>query len=294
MTRGGGGGRLLSPSALPPPRLLPPGIPAVVGSSPSDSSQRHPPRRRGPCAVDDRRSFSSSSSRPRRRTSSFDECPFRTLGIPKDSTYANAKKAFLRVAMRHHPDRVRAVTAAGGGEGGGGTTSTVDDEQGRDRSREIFVKCRLALESLVECEDTGLCLLRRDVERLSSCEGGKKNDDDVMSDAEFDSWFVRETGHQNPFQFDIDPATMREVADMHADMADSHGLDRDGGMWHLASLISGAVKSGREGAAESLLRLDAGNYDAGDVVEGGGRLNRRRKRRTNGIVSTTRSTGGRR
>lgn len=199
------------------------------------------------------------SSRPR-RTKAFAACPFRTLNIPKDSTYAHAKREFLKIAMEHHPDKAGA---------------DVDDET-RGRSREIFVRCRTALESLVECEYTGACLLRSDVERLSGTGGG--DDVDAMSDEEFDSWFAKETGHQNPFQFDLDPATMREVADMHADMAGSHGLDRDGGMWHLASLISSAVKSGKEGGAESLLRLEAGN--PGDVIEAGGKLDRRRKRRT--------------
>ena len=198
------------------------------------------------------------SSRPR-RTKAFAACPFRTLNIPKDSTYAHAKKAFLKIAMKHHPDKA----------------GNDVDEETRDRSREIFVRCRTALESLVECERTGTCLLRSEVERLSGTGGA---DGDAMSDEEFDSWFARETGHQNPFQFDLDPATMREVADMHADMAGSHGLDRDGGMWHLASLISSAVKSGKEGGAESLLRLEAGNPS--DVIEAGGKLDRRRKRRT--------------
>ena len=198
------------------------------------------------------------SSRPR-RTKAFAGCPFRTLNIPKDSTYAHAKKAFLKIAMKHHPDKA----------------GNDVDEETRDRSREIFVRCRTALESLVECEDTGTCLLRSEVERLS---GTGEADGDAMSDEEFDSWFSRETGHQNPFQFDLDPVTMREVADMHADMAGSHGLDRDGGMWHLASLISSAVKSGKEGGAESLLRLEAGNPS--DVIEAGGKLDRRRKRTT--------------
>lgn len=174
--------------------------------------------------------------------------------------------------MRHHPDMAGKDA----------------DEGTRDKSREIFVRCRKALESLVECEDTGLCLPRSEVERRNA-----KDDDDGMSDEEFDSWFAKETGHQNPFQFDLDPATMREVADMHADMAGSHGLDRDGGMWHLASLISSAVKSGKEGGAESLLRLEAGN--ANDVIEAGGKLERRRKRGGRASsYSSPRSTNGRR
>jgi len=132
------------------------------------------------------------------------------------------------------------------------------------------MKCRAALESLVECEDTGLCLLRSEVE-----EDG--DGDASMSDEEFDSWFEEETGRANPFSFDLDPAVMREVASMHDDMAGSHGLDRDGGMWHLASLISSAVKKGKDGA-ESVLKLEAGSIREGENVEAKGKLERRRKR----------------
>ncbi len=46
-------------------------------------------------------------------------------------------------------------------------------------------------------------------------------------------------------------------------------------MWHLASLISSAVKKGKEGA-ESVLKLEAGNVR--EEVEARGRLERRRKR----------------
>ena len=128
------------------------------------------------------------------------------------------------------------------------------------------MRCRSALESIVECETTGKCLLRADVEEVKAR---------TMSDEEFDSWFQEETGHQSPFQFKIDPATMREVASMHDDMAGSHGLDRDGGMWHLASIINSAVKQGKEGAKD-VLKLEAGNVK--DEPEAKGKLERRRKR----------------
>lgn len=179
--------------------------------------------------------------------------PFRTLKIPKDAKYAHAKKAFLKIAMRHHPDTVGN-----------------DCEETQAKSREIFVRCRKALESLVECDDTGGCLLRSEVERQGASERS-------MSDEEFDSWFEEETGHHNPFQFDLDPSVMREVASMHDDMAGSHGLDRDGGMWHLASLISSAVKKGKDGA-ESVLKLEAGTVRPGENAEAKGKLSKRRKR----------------
>ena len=47
-------------------------------------------------------------------------------------------------------------------------------------------------------------------------------------------------------------------------------------MWHLASMISSAVKSGKEGA-EGVLKLEAGNVREEDV-EAKGKLERRRKR----------------
>ena len=177
-------------------------------------------------------------------------CPYRTLNISKDATYAQAKKNFLKIAMKHHPDTVGN-----------------DCEETRQKSQNIFMKCRAALESFVEYDDTGKCILKSDkVEEEKS----------RMSNEEFDDWFKEETGHNNPFQFDLDPSVMREVADTMTDMEGSHGLDRDGGMWHLASMISSAVKSGKEGA-ESVLKLEAGNVRPEDV-EAKGKLERRRKR----------------
>jgi len=175
-------------------------------------------------------------------------CPYRTLNIPKDATYKQAKKSFLLIAMKHHPDTV--------GD---------DCEATQKKSQDIFMRCRKALESLEECEDTGKCILKSEADVKRS-----------MSNEEFDDWFKEETGHNNPFAFDLDPKVMREVAEMHDDMAGSHGLDRDGGMWHLASMVSSAVKSGKEGA-ESILKLEAGSIQD---VEAKGKLDKRRKRAT--------------
>jgi len=174
-------------------------------------------------------------------------CPYKTLNISKDDTYSKARKQFLKIAMQHHPDTVGN-----------------DCEETKKRSEDIFMKSRLALESLVECGHTGKALLK------SEDEADKR----TMSDEEFDSWFERETGKNNPFAFDLDPEVMREVATMHSDMEGSHGLDRDGGMWHLASMVASAVKSGKEGT--DMLKLEAGS--ANEDVEARGKLERRRKR----------------
>jgi hypothetical protein len=86
---------------------------------------------------------------------------------------------------------------------------------------------------------------------------------------------MSETGHNNPYQFDIDPETMREVAEATESMGG--GLDRDGGMWTLASMVSNSVKSGKGGG--NPLRLEAGEIKKGGQNETNleGSLRRRRR-----------------
>ena len=67
---------------------------------------------------------------------------------------------------------------------------------------------------------------------------------------------------------------MQEVAKMTEEL--SVGLDRDGGMWTLAKMVTSAVKSG--GEAGTLLRLDAGDVKGANGGSGTGPLRRRRKR----------------
>ena len=86
-------------------------------------------------------------------------------------------------------------------------------------------------------------------------------------------WFLNETGHSNPFQVDLDPATMREVAEMTDDIGG--GLDRDGGMWTLAKMVSNTVKSGQD--AKNMLRLEAGKRKEEIPPGQMGKLRRRRK-----------------
>ena len=131
------------------------------------------------------------------------DCPFRTLNIPQDAKYADAKKSFLKIAMKHHPD-----------------TLGNQSEEERQKSQRIFLRCRAAYESLVRCEATGKCLVGSKVEKVKK-----------MSDEDFDEWFEKETGLKNTFELQLDPEVMREVAPMHDDAA-LKGTDggRDGGM----------------------------------------------------------------
>ena len=167
--------------------------------------------------------------------------PFKVLGVTENSEYALAKKSFLRIAMANHPD-----------------TANVESEEEREKLRDIFIRARRAFESLVEGPD-GSILRKEDVEHMDN----------------FDEWFQQETGHENPFQFDMDPQLMREVAEMNDEVGG--GLDRDGGMWHLAKMVSNTVKAGGDGA--QMLRLEQGdttNNRKDDQING--TLRRRRKR----------------
>lgn len=128
------------------------------------------------------------------------------------------------------------------------TTQQEDNEQ----SREIFIAARKAFEALVEGPN-GVAILRSE-------------SDDYEED--LDTWFRNETGHDMPF---MDAATMKEVAEMTETVGG--GLDRDGGMWTLARMVTNSVKSG--GNPNDVLQLEAGE---GRNPAINGILRRRRRR----------------
>jgi anthranilate/para-aminobenzoate synthase component I len=169
--------------------------------------------------------------------------PFKIFGIPEASLYKDAKKKFLQIAMKNHPD----------------THNEDMTEEEKDEMQEIFINSRIAFKALVEDSD-GTAILVEDAE-------------DAMEN--FDSWFKSETGLDTPFQFDLDPETMKEVAKMTEEIGGDVGMDRDGGMWALARMVTSAVKAG--GDAATMLRLDAGDSKERDRRINGG-LRRRRRR----------------
>jgi len=199
-----------------------------------------------------RRTFTSSRSKGyyKTRKKKKQEDPFATLGISlparKDDqedddggriSYAEVKRIFLRIAMKHHPDTTEAVTR---------------DEQ--QEHREIFMNARRAFEMIAEGPD-GAAVLSTDHEAW-------------QSEEDLDAWFRDQTGHDMPF---MDAQTMKEVAEMTETVGG--GLDRDGGMWTLARMVTENVKKGGDGT--SLLQLEAG--DIRDRQING--ILRRRKRR---------------
>ncbi|GKY90585.1 hypothetical protein MPSEU_000032200 [Mayamaea pseudoterrestris] len=166
--------------------------------------------------------------------------PFKDLDfqLSKDETvaYTAVKRKFLQIAMEHHPDTAQSET---------------DNEL--EEHKRIFMQARNAFELLVEAPD-GSAILRED--------------SDQWQDDDFNAWFQEETGHDMPY---MDAQTMKEVAEMTETVGG--GLDRDGGMWTLARMVSASVKNGGDG--RDMLRLEAGETRSRDL---NGILRRKRKR----------------
>lgn len=159
----------------------------------------------------------------RRHAKTKQDDPFKILGISIDTPYVEAKKTFLRIAVDHHPD-----------------TSGAKTDKERDYSRDVFIRARQAFEQLVEAPD-GSIWHKKEAEAMPN----------------FDDWFLRETGLNSPFDVNLDPQTIKEVAAMTEEYGG--GLDRDGGMWQLAKSITTAHKAGGDGS--DILRLESGDLN---------------------------------
>lgn len=154
--------------------------------------------------------------------------------------YANVKRKFLQIAMAHHPD-----------------TNSASSPEEQNTHKEKFVSARRAFEEIVEGPE-GIAIL-------------KSESPDHVEEEDLDQWFKSETGHDMPF---LDAATMKEVAEMTETIGgESGGLDRDGGMWTLARMVSNSVKSGGDG--RDILQIEAGSIRDRQI---NGILRRKRRR----------------
>jgi hypothetical protein len=165
-------------------------------------------------------------------------CPFVTLGVSQKDKYEVVKKVFLKIAMTCHPD-----------------TSVAESKEKQDANKETFVSARKAFEEIVAGPD-GFAILK------------SESPNHVNSEEDLDAWFKAETGHDMPF---MDARTIREVAEMTEKIGG--GLDRDGGMWTLARMVSNSAKSGGDG--RDILQLEAGNIRDSSI---NGILRRKRRR----------------
>jgi hypothetical protein len=192
------------------------------------------------CCLISQRSFGSEKGYYKTRKKEKKVNPHAVLGVSLNEKFAAVRKSFIRIAMKHHPDTAEK-----------GATPEQEEE-----SRETFMAARSAFEMLTECPAEGIAILRSESELAV--------DDDV------DVWFKEETGYDMPF---MDAQTMKEVAEMTEKIGGGAGLDRDGGMWTLARMVTENMKSGGDG--KDILRLESG-----DVRDRGidGILRRRRRR----------------
>jgi len=138
--------------------------------------------------------FDSRKSRKAKATKD----PFKVLKIPKESQYKDVKAKFLRIAMDNHPDMH--------------TDGLSEKEQ--EAMRDRFIEARMAFERLEEDPSDGKAVLTEEL---------------VDRDENFNSWFRNETGLKNPFDLNIDPEIMKEVAEMTEKMGGKQGMERDGG-----------------------------------------------------------------
>jgi hypothetical protein len=191
------------------------------------------------CCMISQRSFSSEKGYYKTRKREKKVNPHAVLGVSLNEKFAAVRKSFIRIAMKHHPDTAEK-----------GATPKEEEE-----SRETFMAARSAMDMLTECPELGIAILRSESE-LAAAEN-------------VDVWFKDETGYDMPY---MDPQTMKEVAEMTEKIGGGAGLDRDGGMWTLARMVTENVKSGGDG---NILRLESG-----DIRDRGidGILRRRRRR----------------
>jgi hypothetical protein len=181
------------------------------------------------------------------------DCPFVVLGLsatplnPKDGgdrgiSFTTVKKTFLKIAMARHPDTSKSKTK---------------DEVELDKK--IFLASLQAFEKIAAGPD-GVAVLRSELE-------GYQEDE---SENDLNAWFKQETGgFDMPF---MDARTIKEVAEMTETIGG--GLDRDGGMWTLARMVTESAKSGN-GDGMSILQLEAGNVRDRNI---NGILRRKRNR----------------
>ncbi|CAB9529162.1 expressed unknown protein [Seminavis robusta] len=189
------------------------------------------------------------SDRSLRRNKRRKVSPFKVLKVRRETPYAAVKTIFLKLAMQHHPD-----------------VASAKSEEEQEKSRELFIQARQAFEALVEDPETGgICL----VEELPDYVADDEHD-------KMDEWFKQETGYDMPF---MDEATMKEVAAMTDAVGGGgmdRGLDRDGGMWELARMVTRTVKTGGDG--KNLLRLEQGEVKEININNSNLRARRRRAR----------------
>lgn len=171
--------------------------------------------------------FYSSSSRKennsdRRHQSNIRKLsPFQILGVPESSSYEDVKAAFLRLAMKHHPDT---------------QASNIESKKGKEpQSNQKFVQVRQAFETIKQrFQKKSINLIKKDSDNYYQ-DGSTIDEDDTegWTDEEIHDWVIQQ--NESMF-FGMDRQTQKEVIDV-VEKLDPGGLDR-GGMWEMARMLA--------------------------------------------------------
>lgn len=198
----------------------------------------------------------------------------KTLGIQVGSPLDEARRAFVRLALRLHPDKLSPSSTS--------PTSASSPPQPTDLNRteghDEFVKVRSAFETIrTEHED----FARRgtgEARASASSESPASFSRDVLR-----YWYFRETEDDLNFGFAMTDATRQEVANVHATMAPG-GLDR-GGMWDMARQLA-AENEGKDSVpqppATHLLSAESSPSPADDRTTASSCTNSASRRRRRG------------
>ena len=154
-----------------------------------------------------RRSFNSSSTGDGGRASSIKRSlsnnPFHILGIPKNSSVQTAQKAFIKLALQHHPD-----------------TSDAAVSEHTD-----FIRIRQAFERIRDGH-------KNSNRTRNNNKGDSINDIDrtTWTEEDFLDWFYEQTG------FRVSPSQRRELIQLHRSRVP--GGQYNGSMWELARRLT--------------------------------------------------------
>ena len=148
-----------------------------------------------------RSSFSSNAGDAFHMTSKKERAAYRTLSIPVSSSYEEVKGTFLKLALKHHPDKT-----------------------GKN-SVEEFIKYRTAFETIRKATN-------KHKQRPNNDDDYDDEEDD-MADEEMQSWFYEETGEFLSFQ--MDQNTIDEVIKAFTTLSPG---GRDPGEWEMARQLT--------------------------------------------------------
>lgn len=126
---------------------------------------------------------------------------YRTLSIPVSSSYEEVKGTFLKLALKHHPDKT-----------------------GKNSADE-FIKYRTAFETIRKATNKH----KQDLDKDDDYD----DEEDDMADEEMQTWFYEETGEFLSFQMDQD--TIDEVIKAFTTLSPG---GRDPGEWEMARQLT--------------------------------------------------------